>query len=302
MPKKLHVIIASDEGTPRSFAFRKRSLIRIFLLSASTIAALVVISYLGMDASVENLNLKGTVDNLEHSLEQEKTRNGSFRRQVADLRREKDALLEGAVGDLEKRSQLIDTILENIGIDDIAPAKGKNSQGGSGGPFTSLDNGNHEDLLFKVDSTLELIRQIPLGPPVPGDITSSYGRRKDPINGRPAFHNGVDLRGARGEKIFATADGRVAKVGWENGYGQLVLLDHGNGFESIYGHCRKILVKNWDSISRGDAIALVGNTGRSTGPHVHYEIRYKGKLLNPYKFLRVQRFLSNAAAKVPREG
>jgi len=129
---------------------------------------------------------------------------------------------------------------------------------------------------------------MPLGYPMEGRLTSGFGRRSDPINNRPAFHAGIDIKGNIGQKIKATADGVVKTSSYEkNGFGNFVILRHGNGYETVFGHLSKRLVKVGEKIQRGQVIGLMGNSGRSTGPHLHYEVRYNGEPINPKKYLSV---------------
>ena len=116
--------------------------------------------------------------------------------------------------------------------------------------------------------------------------SSSYGWRIDPFNGHKAFHEGLDFPAAMGTPIFAAADGIVSTVEHAGAYGNLLKIDHGSGLETRYAHNSRILVKVGDRINKGQKIALVGSTGRSTGPHLHYEIRLHGNALDPRQYLR----------------
>ena len=155
-----------------------------------------------------------------------------------------------------------------------------------------MPSDSFENLTFKVDHYLDTIQSVPLGPPVPGTITSKFGKRIDPINKRMAFHSGIDIRNRRGTKIAAPADGKVVSRGYTRGYGNFLEIDHGGGFHTRYLHMKKSLVKRGEQVKRGQDIGLVGNTGRSTGPHLHYEIKYKDKAIDPIKFVRVAKYLS----------
>ncbi|MGK6323508.1 M23 family metallopeptidase [Sphingomonas sp. DT-51] len=115
--------------------------------------------------------------------------------------------------------------------------------------------------------------------------TSSFGVRADPFNGRPTFHAGLDFRGSYGEPIYAAAAGRVSFVGERSGYGRLVEIDHGNGIASRYGHLSGAEVTLGQHVARGERIARMGSTGRSTGTHVHFEVRLHGTAVNPQPFL-----------------
>ena len=134
-----------------------------------------------------------------------------------------------------------------------------------------------------------LLQVIPSGRPVKvfKGVSSSFGWRTDPVTGKREFHKGIDYRGQPGDKIIATADGVVEYAGYHksSGYGNLVLIDHAFGFRTLYGHLKKVLVKSGQVVKKGDVIALMGNTGRSTGPHLHYEISYIQRVLNPAPFV-----------------
>ena len=123
--------------------------------------------------------------------------------------------------------------------------------------------------------------------PTVGTITSSYGYRKDPINGSTSFHNGIDIANKYGTAIYATADGTVTFSGWNSGgYGYEVRIDHGNGYVTYYGHNSKNLVKKGDTVKKGQVIGYMGSTGRSTGPHVDYRISLDGKKINPINYMK----------------
>ncbi len=116
--------------------------------------------------------------------------------------------------------------------------------------------------------------------------SSGYGWRIDPIRGRKAFHEGLDFSAVRGASIYAAGDGIVTTSERTHNYGNLVKVNHGSGLETRYAHASKLLVKKGERVVKGQVIALVGSTGRSTGPHLHYEIRLNGSPLNPRKYLR----------------
>jgi murein DD-endopeptidase MepM/ murein hydrolase activator NlpD len=115
------------------------------------------------------------------------------------------------------------------------------------------------------------------------------GYRQDPITGGPDFHPGLDIAGDRGEPVYATAEGTVKDTGYQNGYGNLVMLDHGFGLQTRYGHLLSYSVKPGDHVKRGEMIGRVGATGRATGYHLHYEILANGRLLNPLQLLTQQK-------------
>lgn len=130
----------------------------------------------------------------------------------------------------------------------------------------------------------------PAGWPIAkGWISSYYGMRSDPFTGRPEFHKGMDFAGKEGTDVVAVAGGIVTWAGRRYGYGNLVEINHGNGLVTRYGHNKKILVEVGDTVKKGQVIALMGSTGRSTGPHVHFEVIERGKHVNPLKFIQAAR-------------
>ncbi len=122
--------------------------------------------------------------------------------------------------------------------------------------------------------------------PVIGPITSSFGEREDPFNGEGAFHSGVDISAQFGELVRATADGTVEIASMASGYGREILINHGNGIQTLYGHLSGFAVTAGQQVSRGQVIGYVGMSGRSTGPHLHYEVRIHSTPVNPYRYLR----------------
>lgn len=119
-----------------------------------------------------------------------------------------------------------------------------------------------------------------------GWMSSYYGNRIDPFNGKPTFHHGIDFAGREGSNIVAVAYGMVSWTGKRSGYGNTVEIDHGNGYISRYAHNKSLLVNMGDKIAKGQTIALMGSTGRSTGPHVHFELLREGRTINPYSFVK----------------
>ena len=136
-----------------------------------------------------------------------------------------------------------------------------------------------------VDRRNSLAASTPSIWPAHGWLSSTVGNRRDPINGGRDFHEGLDISADRGTPVYATADGTVSSAGYEGGYGNLIVLTHEYGLETRYGHLSKFLASPGAKVKRGDIIGLVGSTGRSTGSHLHYEVRVNGRLLNPLQLL-----------------
>lgn len=130
-----------------------------------------------------------------------------------------------------------------------------------------------------------LLASIPSIWPTRGWVTSDFGHRLDPYTADQVMHAGLDIAAPHGKDVHAPADGTVVFAGLEGGYGNVLVIDHGYGIKTRYGHLSAILVKPGDKVTRGQKVALVGNTGRSTGPHLHYEVRVNGIAQNPRKFI-----------------
>lgn len=149
-----------------------------------------------------------------------------------------------------------------------------------------------QEISWYISNQRSLYHATPTVWPTEGQITSLFGYRFDPV-ARPdgetgEFHQGIDIANNPDTLIYATADGTVRLAGWSHGYGQMVLIDHGYGVTTLYGHTSKSLVKAGDRISRGQVIAYMGTTGRSTGAHLHYEVWRHGKPVNPMAFLKLR--------------
>ena len=142
-----------------------------------------------------------------------------------------------------------------------------------------------QDLYELLGDQKAFLSALPTRKPAVGYFTSGFGIRKSPIGGKVKMHEGLDIANHIGTPIRAPADGVVIFAEVKSGYGQTVILDHGYGLETWYGHTKKILVSKGQHVRRGDTIALVGNTGRSTGPHVHYEVRVNGYPVNPLSYI-----------------
>jgi murein DD-endopeptidase MepM/ murein hydrolase activator NlpD len=148
----------------------------------------------------------------------------------------------------------------------------------------------HQQLLSLQDFLItndNIESAIPQGRPIKGGwISSYYGNRIDPFTGKKAFHRGMDLAGKAGSEVNSVADGIVTWIGERSGYGGLVEVDHGNGYVTRYAHNKTINVNVGDKVNKGQVLALMGSTGRSTGPHVHFEVLRDGKNINPYSFVK----------------
>jgi murein DD-endopeptidase MepM/ murein hydrolase activator NlpD len=196
----------------------------------------------------------------------------------------------------DSKARRIRGVLADLGVD---LGRGASVEGGVGGPFVPVvlnkEALGFERQLHRIKSARAMVARltnaissIPLRKPVDGDIdpASGFGVRMDPFTSSPAMHTGLDLHGETGDPVRATADGKVTSAGWSGGYGRVIDIDHGNGMSTRYGHLSAIDVRVGQSIRTGQIIGRIGSTGRSTGPHLHYETRVRGGAVDPQKFLR----------------
>jgi murein DD-endopeptidase MepM/ murein hydrolase activator NlpD len=208
------------------------------------------------------------------------------------------AALNAVEDGMESRVRRMRGVFSDLGLD-MAELEAATPRAGVGGPYVPVrlppGAGAFERQLYRINISRAQVERlsrtlalVPYRKPVIGEVefTSGFGVRSDPFLGRPAMHTGLDFRAATGDPVRATANGKVAASGWAGGYGRMVEIDHGNGLSTRYGHLSEINVKVGDQIRIGQVIGAVGSTGRSTGPHLHYETRIDGDAVDPQKFLR----------------
>ncbi|WP_084399827.1 M23 family metallopeptidase [Henriciella aquimarina] len=225
--------------------------------------------------------------------------------------------LRGQINDIEEEQQAFLNEVEEIAVERAETARGvlRLTAVGSnriednremGGPlieFASLAKGKFDspeeaafaERVAQVAARMEearyyqdVVDNLPLAGPVgvPWRITSNYGLRVDPFNKRPGWHNGLDIGAYWNAPITATGPGKISFAGVKSGYGRIVEVDHGHGFKSRYAHLKRINVKKGDTVAIGDVVGAMGSTGRSTGPHLHYEVWFNGKPYDPVDFLK----------------
>ena len=207
-----------------------------------------------------------------------------------------------------KRLNELKKVMKAVGLNAetlMQPSKIRNQALAQGGPFIDADNYSMQDSLFfghanRVAALVDelsvyhsVIKNVPISSPLTATrrFTSGYGVRKDPISGRRSNHYGIDFAAAWRSPVRATADGVVKFAGVRSGFGKVVEIDHGNGFMTRYAHLNRHSVKKGAKVKLHDKIGELGSSGRSTGPHVHYEILFKGKPTNPQRFIEAGRYV-----------
>lgn len=256
----------------------------------------------------QQAELKNALDSATHHGDGLKNDKEVLQATVAELRQRMGDMRTAQrdiVQRLRERTELgVDSIertvaMTGLKLDDLLAGIEGTGQS-QGGPFVAGDytgdfDGDSEleialsllDLrLSRWNALQKVMRTLPLSVPLEQySVSSGYGKRKDPMNGRTANHRGLDFRARMKAPIYATASGTVTYAGWSGPFGRMIEIDHGHGIRTRYAHLKKILVKPGQSVANREKIGLVGSSGRSTGPHLHYEVRYNGVPLNPKKFL-----------------
>jgi murein DD-endopeptidase MepM/ murein hydrolase activator NlpD len=300
---RVHIILFSNRrGQVWNFEIQP---LRVALILAPLL--LLLLGTLGYAAWHRNDHDLAYVDEWQATLNQQKHQLDGLRSSTeADL-----AALTLRIGQMQGELMRLDGLGERlVSLGDLdkgefdfsaPPAMGGPETGG-GGEVAGM--GDVRKTLDKLDaeiadrrqklSVLETLlmsrslteRVMPSGRPVEeGWLSSAYGKRSDPFTGKPDFHPGLDFAGKKGSEVLAVADGVVIWSGPRGGYGNMVEIDHGHGYVTRYGHNQKNLVKVGDTVKKGQEIALMGSTGHSTGPHVHFEVLRDGKTVNPARFI-----------------
>ena len=266
---------------------------------------------LGHVAAAEKTDLIARIGNLEESLVTAEQKTATYRTRTKELeskvaslkerlskiRKTQSGLFDHYASKAEASLDAIERTVAMTGLDvDRLVEKARPSGSGRGGPFVPA--GGIMDAVAKPARTLErrmerlrllqeVLSRLPLTPPLDSYwISSNFGKRRDPYNGRWAMHEGVDMAGQPGLDVQAAAPGTVVSAGWEGGYGRIVTIDHGFGITTRYGHLKSLAVTEGEKIEHRAKLGKVGNTGRSTGPHVHYEVRVDGDPVDPMNFLK----------------
>lgn len=298
MPSRRYTIIVAD----RQSGVVRRATISVRPMAVTGCALVALPILVGMGAAWKAKSEVAVLQSSHMTLEME---NANYRAATQALA-EQTSALQSAISDIGARSALDPSLARSM---DKLPAVVKSRAMGGGtevsqtarktlsSMMTPEDTfGLLRTLLEGIESRLNTVRQsverrnaladaTPSMWPAAGWLTSRMGPRRDPVTGGPDYHPGLDIAADRGQPVYATAGGTVRHVGYQGAYGKLIVIDHGFGLETRYGHLSAYSVKPGATVSRGDVIGKVGATGRATGTHLHYEVLANGKLLNPLTLL-----------------
>ncbi|GAB6053338.1 peptidoglycan DD-metalloendopeptidase family protein [Magnetospira thiophila] len=240
-------------------------------------------------ALIDGTHMKGRISALENDLQ--------------DLRRNEQETIQRLTEQTQDNIEDVERLLALTGLETEKLLEAVDFGGAQGGPFVAAEEDKNDpslDLKVRLASLdyhldrwtalRDVLSRVPLTIPVNyGYVTSRFGKRKDPINGKWAMHYGLDFGGQKKSGIYVTAPGVVVFAGAKSRYGRMVKVDHGAGLTTIYGHLQKVLVKTGDKVEHRQKIGLMGSSGRSTGVHLHYEIRFHEKPIDPLKFIQAGR-------------
>jgi len=273
MREYITIIIAHHEGKPPKTIRIRKSYLKAFSIFALAFVVFSIFSHLTI---LKFLSERQKIKAEKHKLAQE-IRTVASEKQEIERERE---LLNLKLKSLESKLLLVEDYLSKRGV-----IRGSLPMGGASTNKVSYDLSYLQFLEERADYLHTSIRGIPLGYPVYGRITSHIGWRKNPFGGGYEFHSGIDITAPYGSKVVATADGVVVLAGWYGDYGKTVIIRHPSGYLTLYAHLSQIDVKEGQKVKAGDVVGRVGSTGRSTGPHLHYEVIKDNKPIDPSKFL-----------------
>jgi murein DD-endopeptidase MepM/ murein hydrolase activator NlpD len=284
--ERLYAFIVSKTSRSRSYVRRfsiHKRWVKACALAAAVLFCAAAYGVYGLTQQAAHMR----VEQENNRLRQENERQ---RRQLQKLENRVDA-----IEDASRRLSEMSGVEQGDAQQEQQQEEGT-SEHGAGGPGLSLADDSVasiearaariEEHLRTYEAALKERARVPSVWPVEGELTDSFGVRGNPFGGGSSeFHPGQDIAAPRGTPVVAPADGTVVKAEWQNGYGQTVVIDHGNGLTTRYGHLSKIEVAAGQEVRRGDELGQVGSTGRSTGPHLHYEVRIDDVAVSPLYYL-----------------
>ena len=279
--RKLQIILIEDElgSRIRSFSLMKKPLVLSLLLFALFVVVVTIYAVFVTAGFLRHYaKTSKEIGELRSALRELRLENKELKLRVTALEKEKEETIE----ELARRIEIIDSLMKKVGV------KPSGGEGGLALPLDKLLKNSNVDfsmVIPDIDYLIENFKTTPLGYPTYGRITSGFGVRRNPITGRLEFHLGVDIANSWGTPVRAPADGTVIKAGWCGLMGKCIEIRHNRDFLTYYGHLASLFVAKGDKVERGQIIGLMGSSGRSTGPHLHYTIQFKGKIVNPNSFM-----------------
>jgi len=306
MNKRIQIWFHSNTTSGiKELSIHKTILRFILFIGFSAIGAASLIGYDYFKLKNTSLNafiLSQTIHQQQAEIKNQRTQIQSFAGKIEALKKQVDNLSKfedkiRLIADIEQNSDSSGLIgiggIQNNNLDTDIPLEKKynnlmremHQQINQTSLAAKKQGLDFDDLIKQLEQKRNYLASTPSIRPVEGWITSKFGYRKSPFTGQKDFHSGIDISNRIGTKIIATADGRISYAARKMYFGNLVVIDHGNSLDTRYGHLKKILVKQGQKVKRGDVIALLGNTGQSTGPHVHYEVHLNGTPVNPLKYI-----------------
>ena len=303
MRKKTSFFILNNSGSPAKQISIPTSFIRVFISACLIIFGIVMYDYLELkktssktgDNSTKISSQLSEIENQRKQIQEFAEEITSLKLKLVDLNNFENKIR--IIANIEKKNEqdnlfgvggsIPDDILAQIPL-----SKKHNSlmremheQINQLDLATANQNNGFESLFKYIKEQQNILASTPAIRPATGWTTSRFGYRTSPFTGRREFHKGFDIANRKGTPIIATANGTVTFAGLKGSLGNVVVIDHGHGMVTRYAHTDKTLVKHNDKVKRGDTIALIGNSGRSTGPHVHYEVHLNGIPINPEKYI-----------------
>ncbi|MCX6640812.1 MAG: M23 family metallopeptidase [bacterium] len=303
MLKKRFKLIFFHEGTSKKveFNFSKKQI----LIAATSVLAVYLLFSIASGTLIQSVFGAKTVAALKNTNSRLEKQLNIANGKVKQLAQRMDNLSQSD-GELRAYAHLpvLDPEALKMGIGGLLPYQGADNME-AGYLLSKLDELERQvgvqekslvDVRDQVDRETELLKSIPCIKPTQGGAFSSlFGHRRDPFNGRWVPHLGVDINAPTGTPVYSTAEGTVIFAAQEPAYGKMIVIDHGKGYKTLYAHLNRFYVSKGQEIKRGDRIADMGSTGRSTGPHVHYEVMRYSEHLNPLDFM----FDGYAMARIP---
>lgn len=286
LKKKTSVLIISNDGSSNQKVQVPTFFVKYWKTTLFSViaCAIVVISFVSHKVHQNNAKLAAEVETYNKKLNLLKAQNVQLSIDEANN--------QVNIDEVKKSMHAVDSTLNSINEKMRKRGLRTISLKNAGGPIEKEEEENLEELAKFYSKSLRDIENrldgTPLGKPHHGRVTSRFGYRANPFTGRGReLHSGIDLKGRNGEQVKATANGTVSFAGYMGNYGYVVMVTHPNGYETRYAHLSKIRVKRGQRVVVGATVGLLGSTGRSTGPHLHYEILQNGKKLNPEKFFQL---------------